>query len=250
MESIKILEHTCLPDHSNSKVVSPRTNTDALFVKDLFLEDRRVWDPGLVERIFLPWEAELIQQIPVSEEYVEDLLIWSLTRTGDYSVQSPYQMLETNARRLNPGSFSLDGQSKAVWKSNISFVRFYRKQYWSFFERRNRLRENQPTWPLKEVGERAIVLVREFFDACKSDAGPSVLAAHVRWSRPPEGIYKVNFDAAMFENSSCAGIGMAIRDSDSEIIATLSQRIPLPFSVEMEEAMAALFAQGSCLSKE
>ena len=71
----------------------------------------------------------------------------------------------------------------------------------------------------------------------------------MRWSRPPEGIYKVNFDAAMFENSSCAGIG-AIRDSDSEIIATLSQRIPLPFSMEMVEAMAALFAQGSCLSKE
>ena len=114
-ESIKILEHTCLPDHSNSKVVSPRTNTDALFVKDLFLEDRRVWDPGLVERIFLPWEAELIQRIPVSEEYVEDLLIWPLTRTGDYSVQSPYQMLERNVRRLNPGSFSLDGQSN-VWK--------------------------------------------------------------------------------------------------------------------------------------
>ena len=39
------------------------------------------------------------------------------------------------------------------------------------WQRRNRLRENQPTWPLKEVGERAIVLVREFFDACKSDAG-------------------------------------------------------------------------------
>ena len=51
-ESIKIWEHNCLPDHSNSKVVSPRTNTDALFVKDLFLEGRRVWDPGLVERIF------------------------------------------------------------------------------------------------------------------------------------------------------------------------------------------------------
>ena len=116
------------------------------------------------------------------------------------------------------------------------------------------MRKNQPTWPLKEVGERAIVLVRDFFDACKSDAGPSVPAAHVRWSRPPEGIYKVNFDTAVFENSSCAGIGVAIRDSDGEIIAALSQRIPLPFSVEMAEAMAtrraALFAQEMCLSKE
>ena len=51
-ESIKIWEHNWLPDHSNSKVVSPRTNTNTLFVKDLFLEGRRVWDPGLVEMIF------------------------------------------------------------------------------------------------------------------------------------------------------------------------------------------------------
>ena len=52
-------------------------------MNDLFLAGRRVWDPGLVKRIFfLPWEVELIQRIPVSEEYVEDLLIWLLTPTG------------------------------------------------------------------------------------------------------------------------------------------------------------------------
>ncbi|KAK7854437.1 hypothetical protein CFP56_032231 [Quercus suber] len=42
-----------------------------------------------------------------------------------------------------------------------------------------------------------------------------------------------------FENAGYAGIGVAIRDSDGEIIAALSQQIPLPFSVEMAEAMAA-----------
>ena len=61
------------------------------------------------------------------------------------------------------------------------------------------------------------------------------------------GVFKVNFDAALFENTGNARIGVAIRDSDGEIIAALSQRIPLPFSVEMAEAMAThraiLFAQ-------
>lgn len=61
-----------------------------------------------MQRIFLPWEAELIQQILVCEEYVEDLLIWPCTPTRDHSVRSAYQMLETNARRVNPGSSSLD----------------------------------------------------------------------------------------------------------------------------------------------
>ena len=63
----------------------------------------------------------------------------------------------------------------------------------------------------------------------------------------------MNFDAALFENVGRAGIGVAIRDSEGEIIGALSQRIPLPFSVEMVEAMATrratLFAQELSLSK-
>ena len=61
MENLsKIWEHKWLPELSNSKVVSPRTDTDVIFVKDLFLVGRRVWDPSLVQQLFLPWEADLI----------------------------------------------------------------------------------------------------------------------------------------------------------------------------------------------
>jgi len=65
-----------LPNLSNSRVVSPRNSIDAIFVKDLFFEDRRVWDPGLVESLFLTWEAETILRIPISEGHVKDQLIW------------------------------------------------------------------------------------------------------------------------------------------------------------------------------
>lgn len=51
-ESIKIWEHSWLPNLSNNRVVSPRNSTDVNYVKDLFFEDRKVWDPGLVEHIF------------------------------------------------------------------------------------------------------------------------------------------------------------------------------------------------------
>ena len=53
-KSIKIWEHKWLPEHSNSKVVSPRTDTDVIYEKDLFLAGRRVWDLSLVQRLFLP----------------------------------------------------------------------------------------------------------------------------------------------------------------------------------------------------
>ena len=56
-----------------------------------------------------------------------------------------------------------------------------------------------------------------------------------------------------FENLGCAGIEVAIRHSTGEIIAALSQRIRLPHSVEMVEAMAArriiVFAREMSLSK-
>ena len=115
------------------------------------------------------------------------------------------------------------------------------------------MRENQPTWLLLEVGERAVSLVHKFLDLSKPGALSRSSSAQVGWSRPPMGVFKVNFNATLFENIGSAGIGVAIRDSDGEIIAALSQRIPLPFSMEMAKAMAArralLFAQGPSLYK-
>ena len=73
---------------------------------------RRLWDPSLVQRLFLPWEVELIQRIPVGEESIADLLTWPHTPTGEYSVWSAYRMLESTIRSVNPGSSSRDGQSK------------------------------------------------------------------------------------------------------------------------------------------
>ena len=100
------------------------------------------------------------------------------------------------------------------------------------------MRVNQPTWLLKEIGDRARALVQEYFDACQSTSGSSVLVAPMRWTRPPDGLYKVNFDAALFEGSGCAGIGVAVRDSSEVIIDALSQKIPLPHSMEMAETLA------------
>ena len=63
----------------------------------------------------------------------------------------------------------------------------------------------------------------------------------------------MNFNATLFEGSGCAGIRVVIRNSDGAIIAALSQRIPLPHSVELAEALAAhrtvVFAQEMSIFK-
>ena len=84
------------------------------------------------------------------------------------------------------------------------------------------MRENQPTWPLLEVGEMVVSLVREFLDLSKLGALSRSSSVQVGWSCPPVGVFKVNFDIALFENTGSAGIGVAIRDFDGEIIVALS----------------------------
>lgn len=71
---------------------------------------------GLLERTFMPWEAELIKLIPVSEGWVKDLLIWPLTLDGNYRVRSAYHMLSVEESSQEPGPSSSE-HSHQVWKS-------------------------------------------------------------------------------------------------------------------------------------
>ena len=80
----------------------------------------------------------------------------------------------------------------------------------------------------------------EFFDANKPEARPRVHNPPSRWVLPENGLYKVNYDAAIFDSLGYAGLGVVIRDSARQIIAALSQKIGLPHSVETAEALTAL----------
>ena len=54
----------------------------------------------------------------------------------------------------------------------------------------------------------------------------------IRWTPPPEDFYKINFDAAVFQEDNRAGIGVIVRDCNGLVMAFLSQNIPLQISVE------------------
>ncbi|KAL0001329.1 hypothetical protein SO802_015110 [Lithocarpus litseifolius] len=87
--------------------------------------------------------------------------------------------------------------------------------------------------------DRASALLREFRDVQKLPLQRSVPREVVKWSPPAEGLYKVNFDGAVFEDQACAGLGVVIRDSAGLVIGALSQKIRLPSSVVMVEDLAA-----------
>ena len=72
-----------------------------------------------------------------------------------------------------------------------------------------------------------------------------------QWKTPASGIFKINFDGALFEEQACLGQWVVIRDSASLIIGALSQKIRHPSSMDVVEALAAsraiVFAKELCL---
>ena len=77
----------------------------------------------------------------------------------------------------------------------------------------------------------------EFFEVHQQTPNLVQRAPCVKWSPPTEGGYKANFDAAFFENSEMAGLGVVVRDSFGNIMGALSQKIPRPQSMEHAEAL-------------
>ena len=55
-------------------------------------------------------------------------------------------------------------------------------------------------------------------------------------TKPPSpGMYKTNFDGAIFEDSGEIGIGVVIQNSRGEVMTSLAKKILNPTSVEMVE---------------
>ena len=62
---------------------------------------------------------------------------------------------------------------------------------------------------------------------------------NTKWRPPGVGMFKANYDGAVFAESEEAGIGVIVRDSKGDVIAALAEKIPYPGSVEVLEALAA-----------
>ena len=65
-----------------------------------------------------------------------------------------------------------------------------------------------------------------------------VRSEDLRWKPPNFGLYKINFDSAVFADQVSAGIRVVIRDWEGQIIAALSQKVRYLSSVDLVEALA------------
>ena len=58
----------------------------------------------------------------------------------------------------------------------------------------------------------------------------------------------MNFDGAVFREDNHAGVGVIIRDWNGQVVASMAETFPLPFSVIAVEVVAA--TKALCFAKE
>ena len=61
----------------------------------------------------------------------------------------------------------------------------------------------------------------------------------IKWKPPDADCFKTNFEGAVFTDTGEAGIGVVIRNSKDEVMASLSEKIPNPPSIVLLELLAA-----------
>ena len=115
---------------------------------------------------------------------------------------------------------------------------------WLVWNQRNKTRLHLQAVSLHQVTECAQEMLAQY---CENLQVPSVQAVTngsggTRWSCLPGGLVKINFDGAAFGASNISGIGVVIRNSNGDVLASFSQKIPQVYKAEEIEALAAFKA--------
>jgi hypothetical protein len=117
-DRIKIWKDRWLPSSSTYKVISPIAGGDAeVTVDTLICGESMTWNIPLLHSMFLPRDVECIRSIPLSKRKPPDVLIWSGTKQGIFSVKSAYKMLLSQQTAAEASSSSSGTTAHKFWSS-------------------------------------------------------------------------------------------------------------------------------------
>ena len=85
-------------------------------IDQLIIQPRMEWDHQLLDQLFIPYDADAIKSIPLSNLAPTDKLIWLGKTNGQYSVMSGYRFLVHEENNSLPGSSHLDALQQ-VWNT-------------------------------------------------------------------------------------------------------------------------------------
>lgn len=93
------------------------------------------------------------------------------------------------------------------------------------WNQRNKLRLNERALSSEKMVEAAKVYLSDFQSKSKKTKVQQPKGS-IKWRPPREGMYKTNYDGAVFAKSEEAGIGVIIRDVKGLVISALAEKIP------------------------
>ena len=91
-----------------------------------------------------------------------------------------------------------------------------------------------PCW----LNKRAAEYMEEYRMAQEQLAVLNTTSSGHHWQLPPQNMYKLNFDAAMFMEQQRSGVGAIIRNAQVEVMAGMSAKGPYVRNSEEAEALA------------
>ena len=117
-------------------------------------------------------------------------------------------------------------------------VELFAYMRWSLWFNRNAKRVGSTSLPTDKIFSDGVERLQEYHSMQDYPTQQDVVSHSTQWRPPPHSIYKVNFDGATFIDMDSAGLGLVACDSDSMVIAFLSECIRLPPTVANLEALA------------
>jgi ribonuclease HI len=113
---VNIWKDNWIPQQNGFKTLTTQSNHSQNLVSDLITNHPLTsWNTSLINSIFLPFERELIQQIPLTQEPNEDQIMWPHTNNGIYTVKSGYNVLKQWQENSNCGSTNSNPHN-LIWK--------------------------------------------------------------------------------------------------------------------------------------
>ena len=150
------------------------------------------------------------------------------------------QALQTSTPAWNQGTL----KQSTCFTDFIGFIfastanlKLFTLSLWNLWNQRNNLQLGKPSIPFDKVLEHS----QEWQIESHSNPLTSTRARNnqsATWSPPQNNWYKINFDGATFAEEKSAGIGVVIRNNKGHVIASLSQKIPLPTSAIKVDILA------------
>ena len=133
----------------------------------------------------------------------------------------------------------------AIFSDHMNKLEAFLMICWILWLERNRVAHGHPPQNCGLIWQGATRLLHEFQDAsmrgnvqCGSNVNPLAFI----WQPPPNGLVKLNCDAAWLPSSKQAGLGFVARNTECEVIFSGAKHIEYSESVLIAEAGAVWWA--------